>query len=420
MVVNNFSREGICSLSSLKFLLTKSSALPLANQFSSSMGHLRRSSQYLNFQRNLSNSSKQDDLLDIIYQDLTVDMFRGLIKNSDDEILINEILSLYEYQKFDNGEAPSTIKLNQMADLMMMPREAWPNRFKSLLEKELYLKHKKKLKSMQPKSPTYIELQKILDEGKKPTMGIKFDPVTGAPIYGEWLNSHFTRLRKLEYRCSFVPNLLAAILYGPKILIDCDYEYTVGDAKRLVFELQKSMSLNRAASLPFNITVTGLKSNLLREQFDRNKQECLSSSMPSLNTHEESFIELYKDKKLIYLTPQSNKELSEYDNDAIYIIGGLTINCKAPASYEKAVSLKIPNYRFPLSFLPFRAMRGAKSLEISECISILLHFKEYGNIKQAVAQGIDVNRLKSPEELEQEQKLRLKKLLRSKRHQPKV
>uniref|UniRef100_T1KU61 RNA (guanine-9-)-methyltransferase domain-containing protein 1 n=1 Tax=Tetranychus urticae TaxID=32264 RepID=T1KU61_TETUR len=362
------------------------------------------------FTKHHSDSSNEDDFMDVIYEELTVESFRELIKNSDDEKIIKEILSLYEYQKFDNGEIPSTIKINQMVELMKMPRDFWQKRFKKLLEKEIYLKYKKKMKSLKPKSLSYNELQNMIDKGVSPTMGLKFDPLTGAPIYGEWLNSHFTRLRHLEYRCSFIPNLLAAFLYGQKILIDCDYEYTVGDAKRIIFDLQKAMALNRSASSPFNMVVTGLRDTMLRELLDRHKKECLSTLLPSLSFHEETFTELYKDQKLIYLTPHSDKDLCEFDNDAIYIIGGLSIRSTAPHSFKKASSLKIPNYRFPLSFLPFRAMRGAKSLEIRECVSILLHFKEFGDIKEAVSQGIDVHRIKTLEELEQEQRLRFKKL----------
>lgn len=42
-----------------------------------------------------------------------------------------------------------------------------------------------------------------------------------------------------------------------------------------------------------------------------------------LNVHKSSYLDLFPKQNLVYLTPHCREELTTYDHDAIYIIGGI-------------------------------------------------------------------------------------------------
>lgn len=42
-----------------------------------------------------------------------------------------------------------------------------------------------------------------------------------------------------------------------------------------------------------------------------------------LNVHEKSYLNVFPKNQLVYLTPHSPEVMTNYDHDAIYIIGGI-------------------------------------------------------------------------------------------------
>ncbi|XP_053202326.1 mitochondrial ribonuclease P protein 1 homolog isoform X1 [Panonychus citri] len=395
---------------------TLSSILFSNSKFKSNLSSFRVYSKRIDY-------DKDEIYANVTYEDLTVDMFKELIKTEKDAKLVGEILSFYEYIKFDTGIVPSTIKVTKMYELMKLPRNSWQSSFKYLYEKEHITKGKRLHRSQRSKSSSYNDIQRIKDEGKTIDLGIQFDPKTGAPQYGEWLNSHFIRIRQFEYRCSFFSNLLSSCLFGTRLIIDCDYDYDVISAKNVIHDLQKAFAHNRTAIEPFNLTLTGLKNQIFLDLLNEYSVSYKSSyGHLGIEQHSENFDQLFPNQKLIYLSPYSKATLTHFDEDAIYIIGGLSSRSSEPLSLKKALSLKIPNYCFPTTNLSFRAMKNAKAFDISECTKIMLLSKETKDINLAVGAGISLNRLKTSEEIEEEQNRRMSKLLSTikklKKHKP--
>ena len=61
------------------------------------------------------------------------------------------------------------------------------------------------------------------------------------------------------------------------------------------------------------------------------------------------YIDLFDKERLIYLTPDSPNEMTEYDHDAVYILGGIYDDQnKEPLTYQKAVRQNIRHVRLPL------------------------------------------------------------------------
>lgn len=42
-----------------------------------------------------------------------------------------------------------------------------------------------------------------------------------------------------------------------------------------------------------------------------------------LNIHEKSYLDIFPKEQLVYLTPHCKEQMSTYDHNAIYIIGGI-------------------------------------------------------------------------------------------------
>lgn len=58
--------------------------------------------------------------------------------------------------------------------------------------------------------------------------------------------------------------------------------------------------------------------------------KALSRSIPTiyddefpLNIHHQSYLDTFNKEQLVYLTPHCREELTDYDHDAIYIIGAI-------------------------------------------------------------------------------------------------
>jgi Trm5-related predicted tRNA methylase len=63
----------------------------------------------------------------------------------------------------------------------------------------------------------------------------------------------------------------------------------------------------------------------------------------------ESYIDLFDKDRLIYLTPDSPNEMTHFDHDAVYILGGIYDDGnKEPLTYEKAVRQNIRHEKLPL------------------------------------------------------------------------
>ncbi len=61
------------------------------------------------------------------------------------------------------------------------------------------------------------------------------------------------------------------------------------------------------------------------------------------------YIDLFDKNRLVYLTPDSPNEMTHFDHDAVYILGGIYDDeNKEPLTYEKAVRQNIRHEKLPL------------------------------------------------------------------------
>lgn len=116
---------------------------------------------------------------------------------------------------------------------------------------------------------------------------------------------------------------LQALMLSQPIIIDCSYEKhmvhkeLLNAAKQLTYVFGD----NRIHKDPFGIHLcnVNLKGPMMK-QFRINVPSLDEPWFP-MQIHSESYTDIFPKEKLVYLTPHCHEELTEFDADAIYIIG---------------------------------------------------------------------------------------------------
>lgn len=116
---------------------------------------------------------------------------------------------------------------------------------------------------------------------------------------------------------------LQAMMHGQSMVIDCSYEghmvyrEILNAAKQLTYVFGD----NRIHKEPFNIHLCNVnEEGKFMEQLERNIPS-LSEPWFPLNIHAESYLDIFPKDKLVYLTPHCRNEFTEFDHDAVYIVG---------------------------------------------------------------------------------------------------
>ncbi|CAD0194878.1 unnamed protein product [Chrysodeixis includens] len=197
-------------------------------------------------------------------------------------------------------------------------------------------------------------------------------------LYGIQHQSLFLRIRDQSINQFDNYRALQAMIYGQSVVIDCSYENymvhkeTVNAAKQLTLVFGD----NRLHKNPFNLHLcnVNLKSTFMKQ---------LQKNIPSLdepwfpmNIHTQSYLDIFPKEKLVYLTPHCREELTEFDHDAVYIVGCMVDKVNnEPLSLAKAKRDGIKMAKLPLDRYLEWAPGSKKNLNINHMVPILLDLK---------------------------------------------
>lgn len=200
--------------------------------------------------------------------------------------------------------------------------------------------------------------------------------------YGIKHQSLFLRIRDQSINNMDNYRALQAMTHGQKVVIDCSYEEhmvfreTINAAKQMTFVFGD----NRLHKDPFDIHLCNVK-------YDGDFMGQLRRNIPSLdepwfplNIHSQSYLDLFPKEKLVYLTPHCRAELTEFDHDAIYIVGCMVDKMNnEPLSLAKAKRDGLKMAKLPLDRYLEWAPGSKKNLNINHMIPILLDLKLFGD-----------------------------------------
>jgi len=174
--------------------------------------------------------------------------------------------------------------------------------------------------------------------------------------------------------------LLAPARLGETLVVDCGFEQEHAREyylSNLVDQIQYIFAdVERYHSPSFVYLCNLSRKGRLQNEFDRR------SSLENMcfEVTESSYLDIFPHEKLIYLTPDSNIEMTSFDHDAIYILGGIVdLTGKKPFTFAKAKRENIKHQRFPIDrYVKFGGGSG-KSLTIDQCYNILMTLKHTGS-----------------------------------------
>lgn len=364
------------------------------------------------FRRQFSISSHQNEgnELQVEYEPVSVEDYRQLIKTPEDEETIQSILDEYEYLKYTTDEAPRSIPVKYMMELMTQhpTRTTRHKQFAYLRSRELAIAEEKRLRRKKREKH-----EKMLAERKPYPAGTLFDE-DNKPIYRRWHNSFFLHIADTAIHHSHDYKKRHATMFGQKLIMDLGYEDVniPRTAKFIGFQAGALYSLNYQSIDPFDLTFSSFNPDSLCAQQIHDSNRNLYDSRTMISLEEKSFEELGMPKeRMVYITSFSRTPYQNYNHDDIFVLPALhERSLIQPKTLARAKKLGIRTACLP--FDDYVAWKVAsKGLAFSHVVSILLNFKTNGNDwRRAFLDNSHVSRkLKSPEEVQEEETIRKSK-----------
>lgn len=176
---------------------------------------------------------------------------------------------------------------------------------------------------------------------------------------------------------------------GLKLCIDLSMTDGMSDKEisRLAGQLRRLYGSNKKATRPFHLHLTDLRED------SRLYRECLRMNEGFLNyvmdITDESCLDLFPPKTVVYLTPDAEEALETVDADKVYVLGGLVDeSIKKKLSFSRARELSVHTARLPIDEYMVKKNNGknfhSKILAVNQVFDILLTFCNTGSWTEAL------------------------------------
>uniref|UniRef100_T1JQQ1 RNA (guanine-9-)-methyltransferase domain-containing protein 1 n=2 Tax=Tetranychus urticae TaxID=32264 RepID=T1JQQ1_TETUR len=315
-----------------------------------------------------------------VFEHQTIDDFKPFLKNKEELEKMEWILQEYEIIKYDTSLCPSYLPTERVKEMVEMSTTQKLHSYFHFLYNRENRKNAARLRKIENRTETAKALRFAHDNDIKLEMGISYDPETGKPIYGKWRNSCFIDLGKKHEYTAFLPQNIAASQFGQKLIIDFSYENCMHtqEKKSLVKQLCFGYQKIRESEDPFDLWFCGLNPkekthSYLDEVLGWNRNAIFTNSF--IHRTERSYLDLFPKEKLVYLCPDSSVDLHKFDDEAIYIVGGLVDKrVIKPVSLAKCKKEGLKTARLPLD--QHLSMIGNKILTLDQVLCILVRLKE--------------------------------------------
>ena len=137
-------------------------------------------------------------------------------------------------------------------------------------------------------------------------------------------------------------------------------------------EAAHAVKFNREARTPFALYFTGVSPEVQEIMIDQLSLDCEGNSFPVEITDKHQ-LDIFPSEKLVYLSPDSRNDLYEYNEDDIYVIGGIVDKGfdRAPLTLASAKKNKIRHARFPMK----KVIGLKEDLNVETCVAIMNDMK---------------------------------------------
>lgn len=245
------------------------------------------------------------------------------------------------YQLEDEINLPSKVTDRQWADLVKLPSVMGRKKyFQFLFINQVKSENEKKRK---------LERKKINQE--KYELRCKELAKDNHIVYGLWNNTMFIKYTDTWINSIDTFRVMQAKMFGQPIVIDYGFDdHMVSREKSLLAkQMRECFGLNRINSEPYDLHLCNFRQQEETAQLTMRGIPTLLNDEYPVECHEKDYLDVFPKEKLVYLTPHCREEMTTYDHDAIYIIGGLidTRNSE-PLTLAKAKKQNIRMQKLPL------------------------------------------------------------------------
>lgn len=348
------------------------------------------------------------------YKDVSIDQFTELIHSDEDRERIQSILDIYENAKYETNQVPTRLTVQNMRNLLTTDESVTQYLWYlcSLEARKYHAKERAKAKKGTKPQPANDEDLKGL-----------FDATSKKLNYGLWSNSMFLRVNNSALNACYLPNLIASAFFGQKLVIDLDFDECMKsqEAKNAALQVSKGWRYIRELDDPFDVWFCNANPkyrvvNFLQESLGMEDESIFKWQF---NRTEDSYLSLFSRDKLVYLSPDAKEEMNEFDHNAIYIVGGLVDKFMSkPVTHAKCKQENLKCVKLPLD--RYFVFKGHKTLTIDQVLGIISFLKSGYSMKEALEMFVPKRKLKTVEELEREQVLRLVKMNIAKKKKEKL
>lgn len=322
----------------------------------------------------------------------------------DFEALVELEIELYRQE---GVTMPSTITPVQWQELLTHRSVGARKKYLIFLFKnEMKRENKRKLQQLKNKQRE----EELRLEKENPPQG------DGHLEYGLWKNSIFVKILESTMNRFYHGRVVQAMLFGQPLVVDMGFEEHMSSRERqnCAYQVQMMMSENRKHQDPYNLELHNAPATLdTMVRLHRYLPTLYKPEWP-ININPSSYLEKYPKEQLVYLTPHCREEMSVYDHNAVYIIGGIVDRSSGePLTLAKAKREGIHMQKLPLDRYLSWGQSARKSLTLNQVISILLDMKLTGDWNYAF-RHIPSRKLKPPSQKWQPKEVEILKRIKFK------
>jgi len=199
--------------------------------------------------------------------------------------------------------------------------------------------------------------------------------------YGLGANVIHLRLNRTTENAFYNWNAYRAFLHSTPLVIDLSFFHKMRNKahiKSLFYsELRNAMVFNRRALEPYALHFTNVTPEIQQILSDSFTVDCQSTELPVVVT-EQDHLDMFDNRRLVYLSPDSKNDLKQVSDDDIYVIGALinkSQDDRGPLTLARAKRLGIRHARFPLK----KTLGVQAEMNVDACVGVMCDMKAHND-----------------------------------------
>lgn len=218
----------------------------------------------------------------------------------------------YELEKSAGKRCPSALTDDDIDELLILPTRSQRVKYLSFLM----------IRELQRKRGERLKAEKKVEIAERWELRAKKRADEHLP-YGLGRNSLFIQIRESSMSLVDCYHLAQSVQFEQSIVFDMGYDEHMSkrDAKNTAQQMKLCYAHNKVHKNPFYIHLCNTAPE--KQTFYEFQKMVPTIHTPRFlgNVTDKSYLDIFPRDKLMYLSPNANNELLEYDDDAIYIIG---------------------------------------------------------------------------------------------------